>query len=105
MVVGEARGALNIVVAAVFQGAVGADDNGLATAGKLHRRKLFLVVLLERRAELVQQVRGRASEGLDVWKLESLESRVAEQIRREVSCLQQHRRAVRQHVSIHSSAS
>ena len=72
MVVGEARGAFDVVVTAVFEGAVGANNNGLAAAGKLHRRNLLLVVLLERRAELVQQIRGRASEGLDVWKLESV---------------------------------
>nr|pir hypothetical protein B23L21.200 [imported] - Neurospora crassa [Neurospora crassa] len=35
---------------------------------------------------------------------ESLESRVAIQVRRGISCLQQHRRAVRQHVSIRNSA-
>ena len=72
MVVGEARGALDVVIAVIAQGTVRADDDRLAATGKLHRRKLFLVVLLERRAELVQQIRGRASEGLDVWKLGSL---------------------------------
>ena len=58
VVEGEADGALDIVVSTAAQGAVRADDDGLAAPGELDRRELLLVVLLEGRAQLVDQIRG-----------------------------------------------
>ncbi len=66
VVEGEADGALDIVVPAAAQGAVRADNDGLAAPGELDRRELLLVVFLEGRAQLVDQVRGRAGQGFDV---------------------------------------
>lgn len=62
----EARRALDIVVPPIPEGAVRADDDLLAASRELSGDELLFVVLLERGAELVDQVRGRDRQGLDV---------------------------------------
>jgi hypothetical protein len=66
VVEGKARGALDIIVSAVPQGAMRADDDLLAATWKLCRDKLLLVVLFEGRRELGYDTRVVDGQGLDI---------------------------------------
>lgn len=67
MVEGEARRALDVVVPAVAEKAVRADDDLLGASRQLDRDELLLVVLLEGGLKLGDDVGLVYGEGLDIW--------------------------------------
>ena len=62
----EAGGALDVVIPAVSQRVVRADDHRLATSRKLGCGELLLVVFLEGRSELLHEAGFGDGQGLDV---------------------------------------
>ena len=66
MVEGEARRALDIVVPAVAQGAVGADDDLLGAARQLDGDELLLIIPLEGGLELFDDLGLVDGEGFDI---------------------------------------